>query len=111
MTAVDRDALTLRASVVRDLEREPLAVYEVLYDANGLFSDRPVSDRLAIAERVIAELVSDAAVILWRGRWIGQKDGREPVRREQVNEILRLWSTWDPEDGEPVVWMELATGT
>ena len=41
-----------------------MAVYEVLYDANGLFGDRPVSERHAVAERVFTALVNDGAVSL-----------------------------------------------
>jgi hypothetical protein len=88
--AVDHDAATLRTSILGDLEREPMAVYEVLYDANGLFADRPVSERLAVAERVFTGLVNDGAVSLWRSRWIGPEHPREPVQEGEVGQILRF---------------------
>ena len=87
-----------------------MAVYEVLYDANGLFADRPVSERLAVAERVFTGLVNDGAVSLWRSRWIGPEHPREPVLEGELGQILRSWSTWAPEDGIPVVYMELVPG-
>ncbi len=85
-----------------------MAVYEVLCDANGLFADRPVSERLAVAERVLVGLVRDGAVSLWRSRWIGPEHPREPVS-EGLGVILHSWSTWAPEDGIPVVYMELVS--
>ena len=85
-----------------------MAVYEVLYDANGLFADRLVSERLAIAERVFTGLVNDGAVSLWRSEWIGPEHAREPVLEDEVRQILRSWSTWAPEGGNPIVYMELA---
>lgn len=88
-----------------------MGVYEVLYDANGLFADRSVSERLAIAERVFTGLVDDGAVTLWRGTWIGPEHPREAVHAGEVDQILRSWSTWAPEQGEPIVYMELAPPT
>jgi hypothetical protein len=88
-----------------------MGVYEVLYDANGLFADRPVSERLAVAERVFAGLVNDGAVTLWRGKWIGSEQPRKRVLEGEVAQLLRSWSTWAPEDGAPVVYMELVPGT
>ena len=35
---------------------------------------------------------------------------REPVLESEVGQILRSWSTWAPEDGIPVVYMELVPG-
>jgi hypothetical protein len=84
-----------------------MAVYEVLFAANELFPDRPASERLAAAESVVVRLTKDGSVLLWRGRWIGPGFDRTPITDREVDQILRSWSTWSPEDGEAVVWMEL----
>lgn len=101
----DEGVEALRASVLSDLGREPMGVYEVWWDANGLYKDWPASKRLAAAEQVVTELIHEGAVTLWRGRWIGPDHERLPIPSADVPHVLRAWSTWVPQEDE-VVWMD-----
>lgn len=88
-----------------------MGLYEVWLAANSLYPDVPMSVRLAAAERGIRRLVADGSVRRWRGQWIGPQHGRESVADADVADLLLSFSTWSPEDGEPVVWMELSSGS
>ena len=101
--------IVLAKNVLADLEREPMGLYEVWYSANTLFPETSMSARLATAEQVIRRLATDGSVRLWRGRWIGPQHEREGVTTDDLADVLLRFSTWAPEDGEPVVWMELSS--
>jgi hypothetical protein len=103
----DEGALT--ADVLVNLRREPMGLYEVWFAANSLFPGAPMSARLAAAERVVTRLVADERVHLWRGQWIGAKDDRERVPADGLAELLLVFSTWAPEGGDSVIWMELTS--
>lgn len=105
--ATSPDDSTLAMDVLADLGREPMALYEVWYAANSLYPKAPMSARLAAAERVVRRLATAENVRLWRGRWIGPQHERESVSYDELADVLLSFSTWSPEDGEPVVWMEL----
>jgi hypothetical protein len=108
--ADDGDGLdALRASVRSDLDREDVGVYEVWWEANGLFPDWPASRRLAAAETVVTELIDEGLVRLWRGRWVGPEEERRAVPSGEVTDVLRAWSTWVPQQDE-VVWMDAHPG-
>ncbi len=97
----------LRADVLNDLQREPMAFYEVVYAANSLFPALRASERLAAAERVLVSLTSERVVSVWWGQWVGLEHERAPVPDEEVSRILRAWQTWSPEAGQSGVWMAL----
>ena len=94
-----------RTEILGDFEDDALGVYEVWWTANTRFPGRAVSDRLALAEAIVAELVANGTARLCRGRWIGPGHERQPVPESDLGAVLVDWSTWVPQkDG--VVWMD-----
>ena len=92
-----------KAEVLADQEEDCQGVYEVWWSANSRWPDLPLSTRLAVAESVVGDLLSDGRVALVRGEWIGPEHEREPV--SDPDAVLRNWATWALPPGEPVVWM------
>ncbi len=86
-----------------------MALYEVLYAANSLYPNAPMSARVAASERIIRRLVAERRVRLWRGLWVGPDHDRESVPTDDLEAELLRHSTWLPEAGQPVVWMELTS--
>jgi hypothetical protein len=103
------DDSVLATDVLGDLGREPMALYEVLYAANTLFPSAPMSARVAASERTIRRLVAEGRVRLWRGVWIGPEHDRTSVPTSDLEAEMLRHSTWSPESGDPVVWMELTS--
>lgn len=97
----DYDAF--RSEVISDQEADDLGVYEVWWLANTWYPDRELSTRLAIAESVVHDLIQAGRVTLVRGAWIGPDHEHEPVA--DVDEALRDWATWVPQQDAPVVWI------
>lgn len=92
-----------KADVLSDQQRDSQGVYEVWWSANSRYPGLPASTRLAIAESVVRELLSEGRVTLVRGEWIGPDHEREPVQDPAA--ALRDWATWTLPEGKPVVWM------
>lgn len=92
-----------KAEVIADQETDSQGAYEVWWAANSRYPTLPLSERLAIAESVVSELLRDGRVRLVRGKWIGPDHEREPIG--DMEATLRAWSTWVPQSDEPVVWM------
>lgn len=97
----DYDAF--KAEVVSDQEDDNQGVYEVWWQANSWYPDKPLSTRLAIAESVVRDLLRNGRVTLVRGEWIGPDHAREPVA--DVDAALLEWATWVPQPDKPTVWM------
>jgi hypothetical protein len=97
------DYADFKTEVIGDQETDSQGVYEVWWSANSRYPELPLSSRLAIAESVVGELLSEGRVTLVSGEWIGPEQEREPV--PNAEETLRSWATWVPTPGEPVVWM------
>lgn len=102
-TEMPSDYAAFKVDVLADQERDSQGVYEVLWAANSRWPDLPVSTRLAIAERVVSDLLHEGRVRLVRGKWIGPEFDREPV--SDPGAVLRDWATWALPPDEPVVWM------
>lgn len=97
------DYAAFKAEVVSDQERDSQSVYEVWWAANSRYPNLSLSNRLAIAESVVRDLLSDGRVVLVRGPWIGPDQEREAVA-DPVGALLD-WATWVPQPDQPVVWM------
>jgi hypothetical protein len=92
--------------LVADFKRELLAqctggrigVHQVLWLANAQYPDWRVSDRLALAERSIWELLHQGRLTMLRASAGGERaGGSEPVGREEWQPVLLAWATWaDP---------------
>jgi hypothetical protein len=92
-----------KAEVLRDQGREAQGVYEVCWSANSRYPDLAASTRLAIAESVVRDLVSQRRITLVRSEWIGPEHDPEVVSDPQA--ALLAWDTWVPQPGEPGIWM------
>jgi len=66
-------------------------VYEAWWRANALFPERALSERLAIAEQAIRELLDQGLIVLVR-------DDNDPKGSEvlgsETEEVLKRWDTW-----------------
>jgi hypothetical protein len=94
-------------SAVRQLEQEILqrcaagetAVTEVVDLVNELYPGWRVSDRIALAERSIWELLHVERIAMARSAI----QRREPVDKPAWESVLFTWSTWAPGDTPPIV--------
>lgn len=101
----DADYTAFRDEVLGDFEDDALGVYEVWWTANTRFPDKALSERLALAEAVTAELVRHGTAVLFRGKWVGREEDSRPVAAEDVPTILQAWASWVPQEND-VVWMD-----
>ncbi len=83
-------------------------VYEVWWDANKRYPDWPLSQRLAIAERVVHDLIANYDIRFFRANWL-EREHPEPIADADVTTVLRSWSSWVvPQDGNAIVWFRIA---
>lgn len=80
-----------RAAILAEIEDDPTGVYEVWWEANIRYGERLLSERLAVAEQLVAELVDQRKITLWRGL---DEETRKPIRGGEVGGVLRDWKTW-----------------
>jgi hypothetical protein len=103
MLELPADYDSFKRSVLDDQQDDDQGVYEVLWAANTRYPDLALSSRLAIAESVVSEFLSEGLVRLVRGEWTGPDSERDLV--EDPSAALFDWATWTLPSGEPVVWM------
>jgi hypothetical protein len=60
------DYAALRASVLFDIQQDWLGIYEVWWEANSRYPTRALSERLAIAEDLVSDLLGSGAVAIYR---------------------------------------------
>ena len=98
------DYATFKAEVESDQGDDNQGVYEVWWAANSRYPDLSLSSRLAIAESVMRDLLSDGRVVLVKAPWIGPDHERTVIADPDAT--LRDWATWVPQpDEHGVVWM------
>jgi hypothetical protein len=68
-----------------------IGVFEAWYLSNSWYPHRPISDRLAIAERAVRELLAEGLARLCEGSV--EQDGDE-IPRAQHDQVLRANETW-----------------
>jgi hypothetical protein len=66
-------------------------VYEAWWLANSMFPERVLSERLAVAERAIRELLAEGLIVLIEDEHDLQ--GSE-IPRSETDEALKRWDTW-----------------
>jgi hypothetical protein len=66
-------------------------VYEAWWRANTLFPERALSERLAMAEQAIRELLAEGLIVLIRDE--SDPQGSE-MSRSDAEEVLRKSDTW-----------------
>jgi hypothetical protein len=70
-----------------------------------MFPGRALSQRLALAERAIAELLHDQLIELYRGSW----RAHQRVPDNDLAGVLREWTSWvATADGDLVFYCEPA---
>lgn len=97
-----------RGASVPDFKRAVLAecaggrigIHQVLWLANAELPERRVSERLALAEQAVWELLHQGQLTMLSG------DG-EPVAGEQWEPIMLAWATWSGGSG-PSVFLQAA---
>jgi hypothetical protein len=93
----------LKAEVLSEVEADNVGVWEVLWRANSLFPEALMSERVALAENVIRDLLAEDLVRVLQGDpWFGQGDELWPVADAGV--VLRNWSAWVP-SGDSAFWL------
>ena len=97
-------AEALKALVLELLDEDDLVVYQVWWFANSQYPDLPLSVRLALAEEVVAELVTTDIAHLVASPW---PDGPSMGTGQPVADLrsaLRLSETWVPSSNQ-VIWL------
>jgi hypothetical protein len=72
-----------------DANMDVTGVYEAWWRANSVFPHHPLSQRLAMAEQALRELLAEGLVILTE-----DTKGQRPIPRDRHDECLRSWDTW-----------------
>lgn len=109
------DYLDFRADVLKDLQDGDLdGVYDVWWSANSRYPQLPLSHRLALAERVVSDLIKDGRVTLSLERqsepWVKRpgehprvSSFREPIPVDEWADTLLERTTWVPQEEGMVV--------
>ena len=103
---MDQDYDKLKAEVLLLAAEDMTGLWEAWQQANGLFPSWPLSGRLSLAERVIADLLGAGLIRLYRGSWTGNDQAEVPAG--EVAAVLREWSSWVATHNEQLVFF-LAT--
>jgi hypothetical protein len=90
----------LKAAVLARAAGGRLSAPQLLALAHERHPGWRASDRLAIAELAVWELLHQNRVRILRGE--------QPVEQEQWGSILLEWETWAPEAGTPLLFLEPA---
>lgn len=99
-----------RSDILSDLEADDMGVYEVWWTANTAYPERPLSDRLLLAEVLVMDLVRTNKATVWRGAWEGSARGGTALALPDLAVVLREWTTWVPQEDE-VARLVLETDT
>jgi hypothetical protein len=85
-----------KRELLDDANSDIIGVYEAWWRANSMFPHRPLSQRLAMAEQALRELLAEGLVVL-----IGDREEKEAIPRDRHDEYLRSWDTWIVTDNGP----------
>jgi hypothetical protein len=100
------DYAAMREVTVHEATVMKVGVYETWWDANARHPDWPLSRRLGLAERLVADLIANEPVEFFRGGWTGPDDG-DPLNTDELPEVLRRWDTWIPHEDAATVWFRI----
>ena len=94
----------LRRAVLVDASEHWNGLHEAWWRANAMYPDMRLSERLAVAERVVHDLLSAGLIRLYRGQWQDTvpvlADG-EPLPNSACDDLLRQYESWVPERRSP----------
>ena len=101
-SVVTPEAEKIRRNLIADATDDAIGVYEAWWAANTRWPDRPLSERLRIAEEAVRSAVEDGLLAVEVGSW---KDGTRAVDEAEGLRLLAEWSTWAIPEGPTVfVW-------
>jgi hypothetical protein len=95
------DVDRLRRELVQDARADPVGVYEAWWSANTLWPERPLSERLRLAQDAVASALDDGLIVIEVG---SPNDGSTPVDDAEGRRLLNEWATWAIPEG-PRVFM------
>ena len=81
-----------KRELLHDAFAYPNGAYEAWWRANALFPERAVSERLAMAEQAIRELLAEGLIVLIRDE--DDPQGSE-IPRSDTEEVLKRFDTWE----------------
>jgi hypothetical protein len=86
----ERDFGEFKWEVLAAASEEIQGVYEAWWQANTWYPNRPVSERIAMAERALRELLAEGLIAL-----VSSVSGEEAaIPREEHDVVLRAYGTW-----------------
>ena len=85
-----------------DLQSDDVPLWEVVWTLNTLAPAAPLDEKIRLARRVVARLMSHTE--LWRGEWPGGPVA--PVTESEVQALAHDDAPWhDPEHATLLVWL------
>ncbi len=96
------DYQEFKASIHDDAHDDWLGIHEVWYSANSRYPSAALSERLAIAERIVVDLLSEGRLRLYRGGSSGPS--QQDIVGAEATALLRDWATWVPSD-DVMYWL------
>jgi hypothetical protein len=99
------EATAFKEVVRMQCATDRLAIHQVMWLANSRHPEWRVSERLALAEKAVWELLHEGRLIMLRR--VAVKSGSEypPVDRTQWQRVLLSWATWS-DSAEPRWFVE-----
>jgi hypothetical protein len=98
MESSERSFGEFKQELLADATTDAFGVYEAWWLANSYFPDRPLSERLAMSERAIRELLAAGLIMLVRDQ--NDPEGSQ-IPAEGYGDTLRSWGTWVIGDQRP----------
>lgn len=100
--SLPHDYQAFKNAILADAYDDWLGVYEVWWSANSRYPTAALSQRLAVAERVVAELLAEDRIRLYRGSIKGPSG--DEITGPDATALLLDPMTWVP-DSEAVLWL------
>ncbi len=99
MVVPDPRVHALVREAIIDVSGDIPPVFHIWWRANSLYPDVAASERLALAEQTIRQLLNDGLVVLIRNRTMDYEGDEVPP--DEYDSVLRQWDTWcaPPEEG------------
>jgi hypothetical protein len=101
MESSERSFGEFKRELLADATTDTFGVYEAWWTANTWYPERPLSDRLAMFERAIRELLAAGLIMLLRNQ---SDPASSQIPAEDYEDTLRSWDTWVIGDQGPQVF-------
>jgi hypothetical protein len=103
MESSERSLGEFKRELPTDASTDTFGVYEAWWTANTWYPDRPLSERLAMSELAIRELLAAGPIMLVRN----QSDPvHSQIAAEEHDETLRAWATGVIGEGGSLRWSD-----